>query len=120
MTRAEINAEIATACGWKLIDDKTYGRAPYVTESEYQEFGNNSIPNYYEDLNAMHEAEKVLKDDHTSQDFQHARYVNHLENIVSSKNHGWSFSLLNSAAPQRAEAFLRTFGKWEQVTALQS
>lgn len=55
------------------------------------------------DLNAMHEAEKVL----TSE--QVTSYVDSLE----SMNERWSTPAFGTAA-QRAEAFLRTLEKWEE------
>jgi hypothetical protein len=73
------------------------------------------IPDYLNDLNAMHEVEKHLVDNFTTQDFQIARYVNHLENLVSSNvpKYGWSFALTAATAAQKTEAFLKTIGKWE-------
>ena len=61
-----------------------------------------SVPNYTEDLNAMHEAEKVLTPS------QIAPYVDSCEEM----NKKWATPAFATAA-QRAEAFLRTIGKWE-------
>jgi hypothetical protein len=61
-------------------------------------------PNYLNDLNAMHEAEKVL----TSE--QVTSYVYSLE----SMNERWSTPAFATAS-QRAEAFLRTIGKWKEA-----
>ena len=61
-----------------------------------------SVPNYLNDLNAMHDAEKML----TSS--QIAPYVDSLEEM----NERWSTPAFASAA-QRAEAFLRAIEKWE-------
>lgn len=61
-----------------------------------------SVPNYTEDLNAMHDAEKVL----TSS--QEKEYVNNLD-WMSER---WGGTVFATAA-QRAEAFLRAIGKWE-------
>ena len=61
-----------------------------------------SVPKYTEDLNAMHEAEKVL----TSS--QMAPYVDSLQEM----NERWATPAFATAA-QRAEAFLRTIEKWE-------
>lgn len=66
--------------------------------------------NYCADLNAMHEAEKVLTVP------QEKDYFANLEEIVgdliwfrsSPKSH-------RATAKERAEAFLRTLGKWEEV-----
>jgi len=64
---------------------------------------NHDRPNYLNDLNAMHEAENVL----TSE--QVTSYVYSLE----SMNERWSTPAFATAS-QRAEAFLRTIGKWEE------
>jgi hypothetical protein len=64
---------------------------------------NHDRPNYLNDLNAMHEAEKVL----TSE--QVTSYVYSLE----SMNERWSTPAFATAA-QRAEAFLRTIGKCKE------
>ena len=69
------------------------------------------IPNYLNDLNAMHEAEKVLGACWPT-------YCEHLLEIVEPEPrtleicHRWN--LLHATATQRAEAFLRTIGKWEE------
>ena len=65
------------------------------------------IPNYLNDLNAMHEAEKTL----TEQQLPH--YDELLGPFLWS---GYSASTCNwhATAAQRAEAFLRTIGKWQE------
>ena len=71
------------------------------------------IPNYLNDLNAMHEAEKVLTDE------QDLEYSEALEQVVEGRfvtNNAEDMRRLRSAtASQRAEAFLRTIGKWEEA-----
>lgn len=59
--------------------------------------------NYTHDLNAMHEAEKVLSDDQLNIFYprQLGAWVNTTKPIYAT-------------ARQRAEAFLRTLGKWEE------
>ncbi len=56
--------------------------------------GTAKLPDYLNDLNAMHEAEKVL---------QGEQLTEYVERWVE-----W-----NSTAAQRAEAFLRTLGPWK-------
>ena len=72
-----------------------------------------SVPKYTEDLNAMHDAEKVLTDE------QDLEYSEALEQVVEGRfmaNNAEDMRRLRSAtAAQRAEAFLRTIGKWEGV-----
>ena len=64
---------------------------------------------YCNDLNAMHEAEKSLKGYE-----QIHTYVWHLSN---RKDWDTDFKLMevHISARDRAEAFLRTLGKWEEV-----
>jgi len=122
---------IAEYCGWKEIGKSGVyqntikgingcvpGGEVHRKRIQMKLPGANSflVPNYTNDLNAMHEAEKHLVDNFTTQDFQIARYVNHLENLVSSNvpKYGWSFALTAATAAQKAEAFLKTIGKWEE------
>jgi hypothetical protein len=59
------------------------------------------FPDYLDDLNAMHEAEEALSP------IQIAFYLAHL---------GFPkplFLIIHTTASKRAEAFLRTIGKWE-------
>ena len=64
----------------------------------------NSVPDYLSDLNAMHEAEKTLSE------VQGEEYVSHL-GIQSWSDPHW-FAVISATAAQRAEAFLKTIGKW--------
>jgi hypothetical protein len=63
--------------------------------------------NYCTDLNAMHEAEKMPMGSLQS------AYIYELWSVTGSKNLG-AFENINASARQRAEAFLRTLGKWEE------
>lgn len=81
---------------------------------EYKKLYHNpidSVPNYPESLDAMHEAEKMLTKEQTKV------WVKHIEKLVSSnpiKNtNSWTFACAHATAPQRAEALLRTIGKWQ-------
>jgi hypothetical protein len=62
-------------------------------------------PDWCNDLNAMHEAEKTL----TNANMYVIEY--HIKAMV--KGHGFYF---HATARERAEAFLRTLGKWEPTT----
>ena len=100
MTDEQINQRIARACGWKSKEE-TNGvpwlwvrtKADYTTESSMEPL------NYCDDLNAMHEVEKGIE----NLDL----YEKWLEDIW-----GGTLYLFNATARQRAEAFLRTLGKW--------
>jgi hypothetical protein len=126
---------IAEACGWVNI-----GWQPRncFNESTDRALGNNEdwwrlpaentvcmqkdLPDYLNDLNAMHEAEKVLDtetnliDDSVGFESARDRYMNILQEITDARpthqdDCEWAF--ITATAAQRAKAFLRTIGKWE-------
>jgi hypothetical protein len=66
---------------------------------------NHERPNYLNDLNAMHEAEKMLKGGMRS------KYDAELT-LICSRDYNF---IWESTASQRAEAFLRTIDKWEEA-----
>lgn len=102
MTDQEINQAIAAACG--IVGKDQYGPLHQTEEGWVVD-----CPNYCTDLNAMHEAEKALKGYE-----QIHTYVWHLSN---RKDWETDFKLMevHISARDRAEAFLRTLGKWEEV-----
>ena len=59
-------------------------------------------PYYLNDLNAMHEAVCHLDDK------QRRWFCNHIVELTGT------FEAINATAAQRAEAFLRTIGKWTE------
>ena len=61
-----------------------------------------SVPDYLNDLNAMHDAEKVLNQEQKEDYFF----------IIFNFYGNWSKAIQATAA-QRARAFLRVIGKWE-------
>lgn len=79
----------------------------------------HEIPYYLSDLNAMHEAEKTLTEDESDLQGkdQRCQFVTHLGRIIgcwATKNHHNSlFQQVHATAAQRAEAFLRALGKWD-------
>lgn len=62
------------------------------------------VPNYLNDLNAMYEAEKHLQ--------HYGVFVDQLAIVMKQPRQG--IMLIHATAAQRAEAFLRTTGKWEE------
>ena len=98
---------IAEMCGWNHVSE---GPCPYGITTRYH--GTPSevevcvpIPDYLNDLNAMHEAEEQLK-----VSGNYSGYIGHLKTIVS----GGVALCVHATAAQRAEAFLRTLNKWEE------
>jgi hypothetical protein len=101
MTNDQINAAIAEACGWTdIINHPEFGLMG--VNSKTHDGGRTGIEYYCNDLNAMHEAEWSLTDD---QLWRMAREI-------ERNDEQWYF---RATARQRAEAFLRTLGKWEEV-----
>jgi hypothetical protein len=115
MTNEQINIAIAEACGWRIAERvspeaKEDATACWIRPNgdEWQE---ESLPDYCNDLNAMHEAEKVLNDE------QWPEYREELRNVVLGGIRmvsQWCKADLHATARQRAEAFLKTIGKWEE------
>jgi hypothetical protein len=109
MTDKQINAAIARECGWTEIRDNVVGKAPGETANRVM-----FLPDYCTDLNAMHEAERVLNYE------QCEAFSNAVADIVCATNREkdypfpWQFARIHATARHRAEAFLRTLGKWEE------
>ena len=112
MTLEQQRISIAESCGWKCNGHPeqlaaTVGwefACQFVLTPEGKLVTHNSIPDYLTNLNAMHEAEKVLTNE------QLEVYCN----ILHKPNHGVYWAI-HATASQRAEAFLRTIGKWEEA-----
>ena len=66
--------------------------------------------NYLNDLNAMHEAEKMIPRQLYHVDYWQKGYVR-FQQILS----GLTITPYSATSSQRAEAFLRTIGKWEEA-----
>jgi hypothetical protein len=96
------NIAIAEACGYTGVRMWTrFGSSSLVGH-----LGSNSfaeVPDYLNDLNAMHEAEKTLTY------AQGGEMTIWIQRMTCA---GYGPQLFATAA-QRAEAFLRTVGKWE-------
>ncbi len=106
MTNEQINIAIAEACGWDFdpTECAEWGsRQSWCKSPHGKVVFRHNIPDYCNDLNAMHEAEKIF--DHAL----YCRYINELCDITIKGNN----SMYMATAVQRAEAFLRTINKWE-------
>ncbi len=131
MTNKQINIAIAESRGWFKFTQfttypKSWGRTPAryhnpiwsltsltdMTEDECTKYGWHGdgyisidhIPDYCNDLNAMHEAEKTLDDD---------QYHNYCRHHLPDTQRSEMAQGRTATARQRAEAFLKTIGKWE-------
>ena len=99
MNKTEQRIAIAEACGWPS--------STCNINHALQEIGGKwwalTLPDYLSDLNAMHEAEKVL---FKTNDWSACKYDKMLWNMTSS----WRWT---ATAAQRAEAFLKTLNLWK-------
>lgn len=112
MSDEEINIAIAETCGWRrhpkdpwiVIDPKCQNSAQPLS----------TIPDYCNDLNAMRIAEEMLASKE-----QCAIFACELAVLVKGFAHdpflGCSSHIWHATARQRAEAFLRTIGKWKEA-----
>jgi hypothetical protein len=99
MTDEQQRIAIAEACGWTRKKGMRAWNRPNNNGWDCLE----QLPYYTNDLNAMHEAEKVLTAE------QRRSYVNFIFNLPVSECESNTFA----TAAQRAKAFLRAIGKWE-------
>lgn len=131
MKPEEQRIAIAEACGWRFwtIEGETLllrPEATWLSHPHWQKRGAvegdgrphapltdiSLVPDYLNDLNAMHEAEHWL--------FTHPEYSG---DAMFAKYNDWLFKLRDiyrnhptiAKAPQRAEAFLRTIDKWKET-----
>ena len=101
MTPEQQRIAIAQACGWTGFNpDNIPDCLQYTARAPSGKWG--LIPDYLNDLNAMHEAEEwlLINDTHAF-----ACYLSDFFEV-----HGCG--AIHLEAYQRAEAFLRTIGKW--------
>lgn len=105
---------IAEARGWTYVrsvadrnpdNDRMSYLAGSLRSNKWDEW---EVPDYPNDLNAMHDAEKMLTDD------QLIDYAEWLGVCFDENPSKACVVLLRANATQRAEAFLRTIGKWEE------
>lgn len=102
MSPEEQRIAIAEACGWDVNPRPLGAVLCYYKVGNDRDF-HASLPNYLNDLNAMHEAEKLL---FTRNDWSGSRFETILQDMTTS----WPW---HASAAQRAEAFLKTIGKWK-------
>lgn len=121
---------IAEACGWKSVGYSLAGLGGYAPRGYEQnplpspeahpedwrlrfdkKIGEQwfSLPDYLNDLNAMHEAEKILtEEDQWKQILLLAGNPDETKmGLIELRK------VVRATAAQRAEAFLKTIGKWE-------
>lgn len=119
MTPEEQRIAIAEARGWDCDPEEAHewgSRGQWAKHATLTGGAlvslNMEVPNYPKDLNAMHEAEKVLLLGSAKQVI-HAtnRYTDQLCRIMGCMDTAL-FQFTHATAAQRAEAFLRTLELW--------
>ena len=131
MTEQEMRIAMAEACGWKGPDHPdtrnhikdwpfSHDKHIWVLNPKSEIDPISSIPDYCNDLNAMHDAEKLLIQN------DQIHYVTHLwQTNPQSKLDGYKFNqkyfsqviwwtLTHATARQRAEALLKAKGLWRE------
>jgi hypothetical protein len=104
MNSEQQRSAIAEACGWKFIPEYYHGEDQPPELTTVTPDGRHlcgCYPDYLNDLNAMHEAEKVL--------------IDGKEQVYFEDLHGVAGNLTfyRATAAQRAEAFLKTLNLWK-------
>lgn len=103
MSPEQQRIKIAEAVGWTPTPTGWWTMHPSgIPTGEYPAF--TDPPDYLKDLNAMHEAEKVLVG---RNNWELCDYVHKLH----ATTNGWPAF---ATAAQRAEAFLRTLNLWKE------
>jgi hypothetical protein len=115
MNEIEQRVTIAERCGFEAPEWCCHEENEcYLECSEYHNEQINKLPDYLNDLNAMHEAEKTLTDE------QYEKYRQAVVRInFDSTSPVRVMCPITATAAQRAEAFLKTIGKWQEQTATQ-
>jgi len=115
MTPESQRIAVAEACGWTLCHN-TGGLPCGVPPGFIHEENSRQVPDYLNDLNAMHEAEKVLSAGQIN------TYLGHLykyAKVATADSNPWEIIVarvaVHATAAQRAEAFLRTLNLWDDT-----
>ena len=103
---------IAEACGWSKNNEYPVGldgSRPWANplyESCWLVYDDWNLPDFLNDLNAMHEAEKRLTEQ------QEFHYHDELHKLCNKGKRHACYESIRATAAQRAEAFLRTLKLW--------
>jgi len=118
MNNRVINKAIAEFVGWKefgfhLDGKRIFGDRPTFSNGKIISYTvDQYVPDYCNDLNEMHEIEKMLDDD------QWLEYMLNLQDVLQrDPNRGkWIVCQdnMHSTAAQLAKAFVKTIGKWKE------
>jgi hypothetical protein len=109
MTPNEINRAIAESMGWVRRPENPphWGFKWKDPDGEVWCF----LPNYHNDLNAIHEAVKTLQDQDAF--LRELQFVTEeFTSVDADGDDEWLWYSVTATAPQRCEAYLKTIGKW--------
>lgn len=98
MKPEEQRIAIAEACGWEPSPSGLWYGLSGGQTAGFKDGKVSELPDYLNDLNAMHEAEKSLTP---------AQFRDYRKQLNWLKDYG-----VTAEASERAEAFLRAVGKW--------
>jgi hypothetical protein len=125
MTPEAQQIAIAEALGWEIVTKMMgvntsliFGIKPGSGPLDAM----RPIPNYLNDLNAMHEAEKILNPSQRV-DYLHTLGLDVLKLYPLAGDYWMAqeldcWAMLSATAAQRAEAFLKTLGLWTEEKSL--
>lgn len=140
MTPESQRIAIAEACGWKYLrlvhrkGHEWWFAAPEILDTYLPEVifdkpkgewngdiigGMKALPDYLNDLNAMHDAESLFdaKLLHVKRSyFDWLSSATMPDPFPVDGTHNREYVMVRATAAQRAEAFLRCIGKWEETT----
>ena len=113
MTPEQQRIAIAEACGWKPDGEKLssgvvlWNKRTWINLKPYGDgyLCDQRVPDYLNDLNAMHEVEKLLVG---TQRLDYIEWLGYCDDDYAAK----LFRFIHATAKQRAEAFLKTIDKW--------
>jgi hypothetical protein len=112
MTPEQQRIAIAEACGWKVHPKDRFIVIPPNAPHSVQPL--HTLPDYLNDLNAMHEAEKLLIFSTRQQYYQ--KLVEVVSGFIGVPEPApyrvADIECCRATAAQRAEAFLRTLNLW--------
>jgi hypothetical protein len=119
MTQEQKRIKLAEFAGWKgIVATHMIGYAPWrpvtyeerIKKTPVMEFHSiplDPLPDYFSDLNAVHELVMTLSDE------DKCRFSNRLMDLMGDRKFEL-FLTINAAAAQRAEALGRTLSLWTE------
>jgi hypothetical protein len=110
MTDEQINAAIAEVCGWECLAPDVWHHGIVGYRKHTHVVVRTKIPDYCNDLNAMYEAEEQMDE------IDWVFFMNELSDLVKLPKQAevQIKQLVHSTARHRAQALLRTLGKWKE------